>query len=75
MSEHDLYMYRRAKVISKDLEEIRIILKDSYKKFSKYKKYIPIKSILNELLSAEVVLKLVHDAQKDVLKNKGKIDE
>jgi hypothetical protein len=75
MSEYDLQKYRQAKVIVKDLEELRRLLKVSFKDLNKYKKYNPIKPILNEILSAEVILKLFHDKNKEILKTKGKVDE
>ena len=76
MSEHDLQKYRVAKVIVKDLEQLRELLKQSFKAFNRYKKYTPIKPILNELLTAECIIKLHLDKQKDVIKNKGlKVEE
>ena len=58
----------------KDLEEARKLLKVQYKELSKYKKYIPIKQVLNEILSAEIILKLHFDKNTEIIKSKGKIE-
>lgn len=73
MSEHDLNQYRQAKIIVRDLEKVRDLLKVTYKELNKYKKYNPIRPILDEILSAEIILKLFNDKHRDILKNKGKI--
>ena len=76
MSEnHDLLKYRQSKIIVQDLKNLRNYLKDYYKVLNKYKKYTPIRPILNEILSAECILKLHHDKQLEILNTKGKINE
>jgi hypothetical protein len=70
---HDLKDYRQSKIITKDLDAIRLLIRSSYREFSKYKKYLPVKNILNELLGAEVVLKQFHSKHSEILKRKGKI--
>lgn len=70
---HDIQKYKTAKILVSELENLRIILKESFKQLNRYKKYVPVRPILNEILSAEVILKLHLDKQKDILKNKGKI--
>lgn len=73
MSIHDLNGLKQSKIIVKEIESIREYLKDSFKSLHKYKKYIPIKTILNDILSAEVALKLHYEKHKNVLKTKGKL--
>ena len=75
MSEHNLNSYKKAKVIVKDTTEIIAILKDSYKKLSKYKKYTPVRYVLNELLNSEIMLSMFNSRNKEILDNKGKISD
>lgn len=72
---HDISSYRQSKIIVKDIEQIRTALKESYKTLTRYKKYVPVKPILNEILSAELVLKLALTKHKEIVKNKGKLNE
>lgn len=72
---HDIQSYRQSKIIVKDIEQIRSALKESYKTLTKYKKYVPVKPILNEILSAELVLKLALQKHKEIVKTKGKLNE
>jgi hypothetical protein len=71
MGIHDLTTYRKAKIIVADIKEIRQILKDTYKKLVKYKKYIPIKNVLNEILNAEIVLKCFNEKQIEIVQSKA----
>lgn len=73
MSVHNLQDLKQAKVLTKEITEIRCILKDTYKQLHKHKKYIPVKSILNEVLAAEVQLKIFFNKQKEILASKGKL--
>ena len=70
---HDITKYRQARVINKDLEKLREILKSQYKELNKYKKYLPIRTLLNEILNAEIIIKLHEDKNKDIIENKGLI--
>lgn len=73
MSVHDLTAIKQARILVKEIEIIRSSLKNSFKELHKYKKYIPVKTILNDILSAEVQLKVASDKYKDVLKTKGQL--
>lgn len=73
MSRHDLTAYKQSKIIVKDIAEIRKALRDSYKSLNNYKKYTPVKPILDDILSAEITLKLFADKHKNVVKTKGKL--
>ena len=75
MSAHDLTKFKQARLITKELEELRKLLKVQYKDLNKYKKYIPVKQILNEILGAEIILKLHEEKHLAILNNKGKIYE
>lgn len=73
MSVHDLNSLKQAKILTQEIAEIRLILKDSFKKLHPFKKYISVKPILNEILSAECQLKTASVKYKTVLKTKGKL--
>lgn len=75
MSAHDLTKYKQARTMAKELEEVRKLLKVHYKELNKYKKYIPVKQVLNEILSAEIILKLHEEKHLAILNSKGKINE
>lgn len=72
---YDLQKFKQAKVMVRELEKIRELLKAHYKELTRYKKYIPVKQVLNEILSAEIILKLHSEKQECILKSKGEINE
>lgn len=73
MSEHDLQKYKQSKIIVEDLDAVRILLKASYKSLVLYKKYTPIKPILENILEAEIAVKTFLEIHRDNVKNKGRI--
>ena len=73
MSVHNLNDLKQAKILVKEIEFIRGSLKNTFKELHKYKKYVPVKTILNDILSAEVQLKVAETKYKAVLKTKGQL--
>jgi hypothetical protein len=75
MTEYNLNSYKKAKVIVKETTEIIVILKEAHRKLNKYKRYMPIRYVLSELLNAETMLSMFNTKNKEILENKGKVND
>lgn len=71
---NDLNAYKKAKTIVKETNEVLAIVKDSYKRLSKYRRYLPVREVLNELITCEAMLSMLRAKQKEIVANKGQLD-
>jgi hypothetical protein len=67
----DLNNYKRSKIIVKDLTTALGKLSSAIKDLSPYKKYVPIKGVLIEMVEARMFIDLHLKKHKEIVKNKG----
>lgn len=68
---NNIHKYKKAKVFTKELTEISVILREYLSKLVKYKKYIPVKDIINTTTDSKALIDSHLKQQRDILNNKG----
>lgn len=68
---NDINKYKRALVLTKDLQKLLPILDEFEKKLRPYQRYIPVMTCLQSVMDAKILLKTHFEAQKKIVNTKG----
>ena len=63
--------FKKAKLISDDLETIEAIIRSSMKLFYRYRKYKPVQDILHDLEGHKTVVNVYTKKYKQIIQQKG----
>lgn len=71
----DAFKYKKAKTLVEDISEILSLLDVFLPLLMKYKKYTPVKHIINSTLDAKSLLTNHLRKQREIVRLKGQVDE
>lgn len=72
---NDINKYKKAMLITKEISEALVIIKDAEEKLKAYSKYIPVLNCLVPLSDARIILQAHYNKHKKILNNKGVVGE
>lgn len=75
MKINDITKYKKAKLLTKDLEKLIVILKQTKKDLAPYKKYYGMSDLLINIIDSQIYFQIHLDEQRSILNCKGEIDE
>ena len=74
MSLNDIHKFKKAKVLTKELEHIVSIINNAVLQLENYKKYIVVRDSVDMLKESKQMLEIHIKTQKLIIENKGLIE-
>ena len=74
MKINNITQYKQSKIITKDLENVLSIIKQTIKQLNDYKKYYGVQESLTSLDDCKTILTIHLNKHKRIIETKGEVD-